>query len=324
LPPRQPVRIEIENPPTKGNPMSKGIREQRWARQRAVMVATVAVLAGAAAAAPAGAADTEARPLQVTPASGAWFTNVSIAGSGCTAAAGTELMVTGAVHRGGGAPPQEFGRFSAIPGAEGSWSAAIVVTHVGGDPMGVPEPTTPGPYEVRAVCGPVTDPVGSGPRPGEPYVTTYTAPFLVLPGGPTPTMQTGDRKVTITDGVVRVTASGDRCARPDGDSTGYAYIEGPEGADRDDPAVTYHAAYFFTASPDGHWSGTLVPSPGDTPKPGVYQLRAECWLGTAGQQSQNGFGYEPITITLVAGSPTTTTTTLRQPQPVAATPVYTG
>jgi hypothetical protein len=264
--------------------------------------AVIAMAAMAVVAVPPDAVGAETLPLRVTPASGAWFTDVSIAGTGCTAAPGTDLMVAGALHRAGADPNVQFGRFAANPAADGSWSVAVVVTHSGGDAMGTPTPATPGAYEFRATCGPVVDPIGSGPRPGEPAVATYAAPFEILPGGPTPVMSVAASTVAITDGRAPVTASGDLCRRPDGASTGMAVLDGPEGVNGEDPAVSYHASYFFTASSDGRWSGTLEPWEGSTPKPGVYELRGECWLGTAGQQSGNGFGYGPMTITLVAGT----------------------
>src|SRR5512142_1244737 len=112
-------------------------------RRFAVTAATVIALTGVVVAVPPDAVGAETLALQVKPAAGAWFTDVSIAGSGCAAATGTDLMVFGALHRANADPNLQFGRFSATPAADGSWSVAVVVTHSGADGMGTPVPATP-------------------------------------------------------------------------------------------------------------------------------------------------------------------------------------
>lgn len=305
-------------------PSTKRLR--RFAMTAAAVIGMTGVLAGG----PTRAMAAEPLGLQVTPAAGAWFTDVSIKGTGCKGAADAKLMVNGAVHRLNGQAPLQLGNFATNPAADGSWSVAIVVTHTGGNPLtGEGGPATPGPYEVRARCGPVTvvEPGSGEPYAGEPYVATYKEPFQVLPGGPTPKMTVAESTVTITDGKAPVTVSGDLCRRPDGASTGMALLDLKNAPENQ---RNYTAGYFFTASADGHWSGTMEPSSDVPPAPGVYQVMGECWLGTNGQESGNGFAYEPLTVTLVAGTGSPTTTTPAAPAgppaatPVPATPAFTG
>jgi hypothetical protein len=242
--------------------------------------------------------------LHVVPAAGAWFTAVTIDGFGCVGEPDVDMVVMGRLYPVGPSDVEHVGQFKAFPADDGSWSASFVVTHraLGGGLV------TPGSYLFRAECGVVTfDEMGNS-VPAQPPLLTSTGPFEVLAGGPTPRLTAAPTMVPIVDGRADVTASGDLCTRPDGESTGEVAMWGPVGTDPDDPASSYAAGGDFTAAIDGTWSRSLEPvttiAGASVPKPGTYSLTAICWLGSDGFETPNGFEYESISVTLVDGAST--------------------
>jgi hypothetical protein len=287
------------------------------------MAAAVVTLVGASTmgAPPAGA---DARPLELSPSSGPWFTTVTVTGAGCATDPATDLRVLGRLYASTEGSPQ-IGTFRAVPDGTGSWSAQFVVTHRGANPYSGDEGViTPGAYEVRATCGTATVDTMGGVVPGEPTIATYAAPFEVLAGGPTPSIEVTPTTVTITGGRAALSVSGDRCVRPDGPSSVLVSLDGPAGGDPDDPSRWYSAGAEVTPGADGRWtaspSAASTPTGPMAPKPGVYQLQARCLLGTDGLETPNSFAYEPVTVTLVD----TTAPTTPPATPVPATPIYTG
>ncbi len=252
----------------------------------------------------------------MTPASGPWFTAVSITGSGCIGPTDTELVVVGRLYSVGPSDVESVGQFRAFPASDGSWSASFVVTHRGFGGATV----TPGPYEFRADCGIATTDQLGNVVPAQPALLTSTGPFEVLAGGPVPVLSATPSTVTIVDGRAELVASGDLCSRPDGPSSGSVALWGPIGADPDDPSTVYVAAGDFTPAADGTWALPLEPvvtSAGPmTPKPGDYSLTAICWLGTNGYETPNGFEYESVRVSLVEAASTTVVP--------RATPRFTG
>ena len=159
--------------------------------------------------------------------------------------------------------------------------------------------------------------------PGEPPIVSYAAPFTVLAGGPRPMMTATPSTVTVTDGLFLLTATGDHCVRPDGDSEVLVYLYGPEGTDQNSPTYGVSAGH-TTPDAKGDWSVTLERRT-DIPPPvaGTYQLVGQCLLGTDGYESANGFEYPSLHVDIVNTTPPPTTT----PEPVTAvraTPAYTG